>query len=252
MNIVRTVELGPNERMTVVADKVALCEATAELIAKSAQEAIAARGRFTIALSGGSTPKQLYELLATEPWRDRLDWSKVHLFWGDERYVPPTDAQSNFRMTSEALISKISIPAKNIHRIPTQPYSPQSGANKYEDTLRALLGEHPQIDFNLLGVGTNGHTASLFPHRPTLEIRNRLVVADFIPEVNMDRITMTLPVINDSRLIVFLVSGADKAQVVHDVLRGPRQPEQLPSQLVHPAGGELIWLVDEAAAELVR
>ena len=252
MNISRTVELGPNEKLMVAPDFPSLIEANAEMIVNAAQDAIAQRGRFTIALSGGSTPKPLYELMATEPWRNRVDWSKTHFFWGDERYVPPTDKQSNFKMANDAWISKVPVPAENVYRIPTQPETPEDAAQDYEDEIRKLLGSRPQIDFNLLGVGTNGHTASLFPGRPTLHVRDRLVIADDIPEVKMWRITFTFPFINDSRLIVFLVSGKDKASVMQEVLRGARDPERLPSQLIHPNGGQLVWLADEAAAELVR
>jgi 6-phosphogluconolactonase len=190
--------------------------------------------------------------MASEPWRDRVDWSKTHFFWGDERYVPATDKQSNFKMANDAWISKIPVPAENIHRIPTQPEAPEEAAQNYENEIRKLFGSRPQIDFNLLGVGTNGHTASLFPGRPTLHERARLVVADDIPEVNMWRITFTVPLINDSRLILFLVSGKEKAAVMKEVLQGPRDPKRLPSQLIHPNGGQLVWLADEAAASEVH
>lgn len=252
MNITRTVELGPKARLLVTKDEQLLDEANAEMIAQAAHEAIAKRGRFTIALSGGAAPKPLYELMAEEPWRSHIDWSRTHFFWGDERFVPPTDSQSNFKLANDAWLSRIPVRPENIHRVPTQPLEPEEAAKKYEDEIREFFGAHPQVDFNLLGVGTNGHTASLFPHRPTLDIRDRLVISDYIPEVKMNRITWTVPFINASRIILFLVAGKDKASIMHEVLRGPRDPQRLPSQLIHPEGGTLTWLADEAAAAEVH
>ncbi len=252
MNLVKEIQFRDKGKVLVTEDAHALYEAAAEMFAKTAKEAIAKRGRYTVALSGGSTPRALYQLLATEPWRDRIDWSKTHFFWGDERWVPPTDKQSNYRMANEALLSKIPVPSENVHRIDTTNGEPAESAEEYEEEVRKFFGPDPRFDLDLLGIGTNGHTASLFPHRPTLHEREHLVVADYIDEVKMNRITFTFPLINASRLNLFLVSGGDKATVLKDVLRGPIQPEQLPSQLVRASGGsELIWLIDApAAAEL--
>jgi 6-phosphogluconolactonase len=249
MNLSRTVNLDEKGKVIVIPDASSLYEAAAEMVVQAAADAIAKRGRFTIALSGGSTPKALYALLATHPWRARIDWSKTHFFWGDERWVPSTDKDSNYRMTNEALLSKIAVPLENIHRTETDSGEPQESAAKYEQEIRKFFGARPQFDLILLGLGTNGHTASLFPHQPTLNVRDRLVVADYIDEVKMNRITFTVPLINDSRTILFLASGKDKASVLEDVLRGPRDPQRLPSQLIRAAEeGSLIWLADAAAA----
>lgn len=251
MKVSRTADLGEKGKVVVVPDTSSLYQAAAEMVVQSAADSITQRSRFTIALSGGSTPKALYSLLATEPWRNRIDWSKTHFFWGDERWVPSSDKQSNYRMAYEALLSRIPVPAANIHRVQTDSGNPSVSADEYEQEIRKFFGD-PQFDFNLLGIGTNGHTASLFPHRPTLKRLDRLVVADYIDEVKMNRITFTVPLINDSRSIVFLVSGKEKAAVLNEVLRGPEDPERLPSQLIRAdAGGNLIWLIDAAAAEIL-
>jgi 6-phosphogluconolactonase len=251
MNIVRTIDYHEKGKVLVAPGTQALDEANAEMIVQAAADAIAARGRFTIALSGGSTPKPLYALMASDPWRNRIDWSKTHFFWGDERWVPSTSTQSNYKLANDAWLAKIPVPQENLHRMQTDRGEPEEAAEEYENHIRNFFGKDPQFDFNLLGIGTNGHTASLFPGRPTLQIRDRLVVADNIPEVHMWRITFTVPLINNSREIVFLVAGADKAHVLKEVLRGPHEPERLPSQLIRANHGSLIWLMDEpAAAEL--
>jgi 6-phosphogluconolactonase len=252
MNITRTLDYHEKGKVLVAPDTTALDEANAEMIVQSAADAIAARGRFTIALSGGSTPKPLYALMASEPWRNRVDWSRTHFFWGDERWVPSTSNQSNYKLANDAWLSKIPVPQENIHRMQTDRGEPEEAAEEYENHIRHFFGNDPQFDFNLLGIGTNGHTASLFPGRPTLQIRDRLVVADNIPEVHMWRITFTVPVINNSRQIVFLVAGAEKAHILHEVLRGPLEPERLPSQLIRANNGSLIWLMDEPAAAELR
>ena len=248
MKQARTIELGQKGQLLVVPDAPSLFEAAAELLVNSATEAIAQRGRFSVALSGGSTPKALYQLLATDPWRTRVDWSRTHVFWGDERWVPSTDKDSNYRMTHESLLSKLPIPSANIHRIETDSGEPQESAAKYEQEICRVLGPRPRFDLILLGLGTNGHTASLFPHCPALAVRDRLVVSDYIEEVKMHRITFTVPLINDAQCDMFLVSGPDKADVFHKILLGPHDPQCLPSQLIEPQNGTLIWLADEAAA----
>ncbi len=249
MNLIQEIELGDKGKVLVVPDASALNQAAAELFAQSAADAIHERDRFTVALSGGSTPRALYQLLASDVWRDGVDWSKTHFFWGDERWVPSTDKQSNFRMANEALLSKVPVPPGNVHRIETGDGEPAESAEEYEEEIRKFFGGRPQFDLDLLGLGANGHTASLFPHRPTLHVRDRLVVADYIDEVKMNRITFTVPLINASRTNLFLVNGAEKAAVLKDVLHGPDIPEQLPSQLVRASNGStLLWLVDAAAA----
>lgn len=252
MKLSRTLDLDRKGKLLVTPDPPALFEAAAELFLHAATEAIKERALFSVALSGGSTPKALFQLLATDPWRLRVDWRKTHLFWGDERWVPSTDSRSNYHMTNKALLSKVPIPAENIHRVQTDGGEPQEAAAKYESEIRTLLGSDPQFDLNLLGLGTNGHTASLFPHRPTLETRDRLVVADYVDEVQMYRITFTVPLINASRNILFLLGGKDKAEVLKEVLRGPHNPQQLPAQLIEAPRGTLTWLTDEATASEIR
>jgi len=241
--------------VVVCDNNAALNQEAARRFSALAAEAIAARGRFLVSLSGGSTPKALYQLLATPEWRNGINWSKSHLFWGDERFVPADDPQSNYRMTSEALLSKIPIPSGNVHAVPTQLGKAEEAAAAYEKTIRQVAGttgnEIPRFDLILLGLGENGHTASLFPHSPLLHETNRLVAADFVQEVNLYRITMTVPLINHARRGMFLVSGSGKAAVLKEVLTGPQQPEELPAQLIKLDQGMLIWLVDKPAASLL-
>jgi 6-phosphogluconolactonase len=238
------------ERIVIEESASQLSESTAELIADSSEQAIHARGFFSIALSGGSTPKGLFELLASPEWRNRIDWRKTQVVWGDDRYVPHTDPRSNYLMAKRLLLDHVDVSANNIHAIPTD-IPPDEAAQQYEKTLREVLHDpspFPAIDFNLLGMGENGHTASLFPHRPTLHESKRLVVSDFIPEVDMYRVTMTVPMINAGRKVTFLIAGQSKAAVLCDVISGPRNSGQLPAQLIRAEHGELIWLLDTAAA----
>jgi 6-phosphogluconolactonase len=230
-----------------------VASAAAELFVNVAAQSISARGRFRGALSGGSAPREVYESLATAPITSRVEWNYVELFWGDERYVSPDDRHSNYRMTAEALLRHIQIPRGNIHRVPTEISPPQDCAKAYEKDLRQSFGESvtvPEFDLIYLGLGTDGHTASLFPHSTTLDEKSRLVVADFVSEINSWRITMTAPLLNRGRTVAFLITGQQKAQVLREVLLGPRDPERLPAQLINPKG-KLLWLVDEPAAALL-
>ena len=239
-------------KMVVCPDSEALNLTAAGYLAEVAREAIAARGRFAIALAGGSTPKPLYELLASSPWRTQIDWARVHVFWGDERLVPPDHADSNYRMVNTALLSKVPINATHVHRVPTELGDPDAVAAAYEKTIlqdfNAGVGEIPRFDVSVLGLGANGHTASLFPNTSSLAEKQKLVMAEFIQELDQFRVTMTLPLINHSRNIVFLVSGAGKASVVKEVLSGPNDPRRLPAQLIRPDDGTLAWMLDKAAA----
>src|SRR4051794_18477305 len=234
-------------------DRDALNVGAAEFCAGVAREAIAVRGRCMVSLSGGSTPKSLYALLAKPHWNEQFDWKHIHLFWGDERCVPIDHPDSNFGMVRRELLSKIDISADNVHRFKTELNDPNAVAADYEKTVREVFAvqtpEIPTFDLALLGLGENGHTASLFPHSPALHEAARLVVADYVEEVKTYRLTMTAPLINASRQITFLVSGAAKAQVMKDVLEGPRRPEELPAQLIRPSSsdGEVTWLTDKAA-----
>lgn len=228
-----------------------------EYFVGTAREATAARGRFTVALAGGSTPKPLYEMLASPPWRTQIDWGNVHMFWGDERLVPADHHESNYRMVNLALLSKVPVVATHVHRVPTDLGDPDTVATAYERTLRRHLtangGEFPRLDLTILGLGADGHTASLFPYSDSLREERKLVVASQPPQLGPHRITMTVPMINQSRHILFLVSGAAKASVVKDVIAGQSDPQRLPAQLICPTHGTQVWMLDEAAAaELPR
>lgn len=228
-----------------------LFESGAEEILRAASEAVADRGRFTIALSGGSTPKSLYTLLATNA-RTSLPWDRTYFFWGDERHVPPTDAESNYRMADEAMLSKIPVPAANVFRVPAENPDANAVAAAYEQTIRQFFalepGAFPRFDMILLGMGPDGHTASLFPGTDALKERTKLVVANWVEKLKTSRLSFTLPVLNAARCVAFLVSGTDKAPVLKTVLEGDAPGEQYPAKLVRPSDGKLIWLIDRAAA----
>jgi 6-phosphogluconolactonase len=239
--------------LRVYPDPEQLASAAAELFVQIAAESTGARGRFRVALSGGSTPRRMFELLAADAFRTRVDWNSVDIFWGDERYVSADDRDSNYHMTAETLLRHVPVPAANIQRVPTEMSPPQAAAEAYEREIRQCFREQqsvPQFDLIYLGLGTNGHTASLFPHSPALQETTRLVFADFVQEVNSWRISMSVPLLNRGRSVAFLIAGQEKAQVLWEVLLGPGDPERLPAQLIAPEG-ELLWLVDRAAAALV-
>jgi 6-phosphogluconolactonase len=228
-----------------------LFEAAAEEVVRTANEAVAQRGRFTIALSGGSTPKNLYNLLATNA-RTALPWDRMFFFWGDERHVPPTDPESNYQMVEEAMLSKIPVAAGNVFRIKAENPDAAAASEDYEQTLKKFFalepGQFPRFDLILLGMGPDGHTASLFPGTAALQEKSRLVVANWVEKMKTHRITLTLPVLNAARCITFLVSGTDKATVLREVLEENVPAEQYPAKLVKPSDGKLIWLIDRAAA----
>lgn len=235
--------------LKVFDDLDALARAAAEEIAKSAQEAIAERGRFTIALSGGSTPKPVYRLLAHAP---RIDWRRVHVFWGDERHVPPDHAESNFGMAHGELLSKIPIPPENVHRMRAENPNVERAADEYAWTLRSAFnleeGELPRFDLVLMGIGDDGHTASLFPGSDAVREQSRLVIAPWVEKLGAHRITLTPPVFNHARLALFLVSGEEKADALKSILEGGFEPDLHPAQIVKPGEGRLVWMVDRAAA----
>lgn len=238
--------------MEVFRDAPALAEGAARRFGELAGGAIGARGRFVVALSGGSTPKALLGLLAGSPYREGIDWGRVHVVWGDERCVPPDDAQSNYRMAREALLDHLPIPAEQIHRMPAEDPDHEAAADAYAATLRALFGlapgELPRFDLIHLGLGTEGHTASLFPGSPALRERERLVAAPWVEKLGAYRITLTPPVINAAREAQFLVAGAEKAAIVRAIMTAPHNPDELPAQVVAPTDGRLLWLLDAAAA----
>jgi len=230
----------------------ALMQTAATGIADAARTAIAAHGTFSIALSGGSTPRTLYELLATPAMAGDIAWEHVHVFWGDERHAGPNDAESNYRMAREALLDKVALPPANIHRIPAELPDPETVAVAYADDLRRAFnlepGEFPRLDLILLGMGDDGHTASLFPHSAALQERTRLVLANPVPKLDTTRITLSVPTINNAARIWFLITGGSKAAVLKAVLEGPEQPDTYPSQLISPVDGELVLLLDTMAA----
>ncbi len=228
-------------------DTAALTLAAADHIITLANTAIGERGRFTLALSGGSTPKPVYERLATQ--RDRIDWTKAQLFWGDERTVPPNHADSNYHLAYETLLKHIEHECGNIQRLRGE-LDPTLAAAEYETKLRASFpGEAlPRFDLMLQGMGDDGHTASLFPHTAALHERERLVVANYVEKLQTWRLTFTVPLINAARQVTFLIAGANKADPLYEVLHGKRQPEVYPSQLIQPVDGHLTLMVDAAAA----
>ncbi len=242
----------PARIIRIFPDVEALSQAAAVEFVRCAGEAVAARGRFTVALSGGSTPKRLYQLLTTEPYRSQTDWGRVEVFWGDERCVPPDHKDSNYRMAREAMLAQLPIPAEHIHRMEAERADREAAARDYETVLARVFGvssggEPPPFDLLLMGMGPDGHTASLFPHTQALDETRRWVVPNHVPQLNTDRMTMTRPILNRGREVLFLVAAADKAERLAEVLAGPADPKRLPSQSIQPEG-QLVWFVESAAA----
>jgi len=242
--------------MQVLPDPTALAATGAEYVVRACREAVAVRGGFAVALSGGETPKLLYARLAEEPRRSAIPWDKVQVFWGDERCVPPTDPRSNFRMAQEALLARVPVTLERLHRIPAERADLDQAARDYAEELRRYLPQTPdgwpRLDLVLLGLGEDAHTASLFPETPALREASRAVVAYRVPGQDIGRVTLTAPVLNHAAEVVFLVSGERKAEALWKVFLGPREPEATPAQLIHPvAGGRVVWLVDAAAASRI-
>jgi 6-phosphogluconolactonase len=233
----------------VLRDGEAIARALAETFTRTASESILERGSFSVALSGGNTPRAAYRLLSRE--RSQLDWGKVFVYFGDERCVPPDDPASNYRMAREAFLDAVPIPSVNVFRMAGE-IDPGMAANEYASKLRAGLGNVPHFDLVLLGLGEDGHTASLFPGTAPDVDGTSLVRAVYAQAQEMWRITITPPVINAARSVVFAVEGAAKALAVAAVLEGPHDPVALPAQIVQPKSGPPIWLVDEAAASLLH
>lgn len=235
----------------IVPDNATLARAAAQEFHRLAEAAVQDRGHFSVALSGGNTPRAVYSLLASE--HKQLPWDRIHIFFGDERHVPPDHPDSNFRMASESLLSKVPIPEKNIHRVHAE-LDAEAAAAEYDQQLVNFfhLGNHdcPRFDLIFLGIGEDGHTASLFPESKALSEASRRVVANWVEKFKTFRITLTLPVLNHASEVVFLVSGADKAQILSQVLQpGTRK---YPAQDVQPENGRLLWLVDQDAGSLLR
>ena len=227
--------------------------ASARLFASHVEQAVATRGIARVAISGGSTPRGMFDLLAdpAKPFAETVPWDKLQLFWVDERCVPPDHPDSNYLMTKESLLSKVGIPESNVFRMEGE-LDPEEAASRYESTLRNTMklegAESPLFDLVLLGMGDDGHTASLFPHTEAIHEMSRLVVANHVPQKDTWRISLTWPVINHAAEVAFEIVGLDKAGVLAEVLTGPRDPERLPSQLIRPANGKLLFLLDESAA----
>ena len=237
--------------LVVLPTPAALTDEAARRFAELAEAAIQRNGRFTVALSGGSTPRALHQRLAQPPLSTAIDWSKVLVFWGDERFVPPDSEDSCFRMARETLLDHIPIPAANIFPVPTVGGTPESADNAYAETLVVQFdSQTPRFDLILLGMGPDGHTASLFPGHPEPSApSDELVVAvHSAPKPPPTRISCTYQVLNAAEHVLFLVAGPDKAATLREVLRGPLAIARLPAQGVRPARGELVWLVDQAAA----
>jgi len=242
-----------NREVQILPDAAAIARRAAEQIVESAAAAVKERGVFTISLAGGSTPKTLYTLLATDPaFKSKMPWDKTQFFFGDERHVPPDDSESNFRMANESMLSKLSLKPEQVFRIKAEYEDAEKAAKEYEQTLRSWFklsdGQLPRFDVLLLGMGEEGHTLSLFPGTKALHDNGRLVMSNWVGKFFTTRITTTAPVASNSALVIFMITKADKALALKAVLEGPYEPEQLPSQLIQPKNGKLLWLVDTTAA----
>ncbi len=241
------------DEIRIVEGEAELSLQAAEMFAQRATEAMNRRGRFTVALSGGSTPRAIHRRLTEAPFRNRIDWDKVEFLWGDERAVAPDHEDSNYRMARETLLDRVPTPPKRIHRMPAEREDLDAAAREYQAEIASACGvaadgDPPAIDLVLLGMGPDGHTASLFPHTEVLQPTGRWVVGNYVPKLNTHRMTMTPTLINRAACVVFVVNGEDKAAPLAEVLEGPPDAERLPSQLIRPSPGELIWLVDRHAA----
>jgi len=241
-----------NSRDIVICrDATDLYQRTAERFVELADKAAQDSGRFTVALSGGSTPKGLYELLALDAYKERIPWSKVHIFWGDERCVALDHPDSNYRMVREALLSRIVLPAENVHRMAGE-LEPGIAAGEYENELQKYFrlpeGVLPRFDLVLLGVGEDGHTASLFPGSEALAESRHLAVANYVEKLGAHRLTLTFPVLNHAAEVVFLVSGRNKAHIVNEILAKAGGSERFPAARVRPVAGRVTWMVTQGAA----
>lgn len=241
-------------RLLVFPDAAALAREAATRFVRLSQQFIASDGIFHAALAGGSTPRELYRLLASDEFRPQISWSKVHLFWSDERPVPPDHPDSNYGMARKELISRIPIPPANVHRMEAESADLEQAAERYQDALRSVVPRDssgfPRLHLIILGLGSDGHTASLFPDSPALPPTSRWVDAPFVEHLRSRRLTLTLPVLNAAHHVLFLVSSGEKGEALRSVVEGAAQPP-LPAQLVRPADGELVFLADAAAARLV-
>jgi 6-phosphogluconolactonase len=247
-------DYGERGRVAIVADARALAEAAAETLIAAVAEAIAERGRAVVSLAGGSTPQRMGELLATDEYRGRIDWSRLHVFWGDERWVPLEHPECNAGEAIRTFLDDVDIPAPQVHPYHTHLEPPRAAARQYEEQLREVFGAEalPRFDLIFLGVGDDGHTASLFPGADAINEKHDWVVAYEVPKLSAIRLSLTPPVLNAARRVAFVVGGGGKAHVLHTILDGGLDVDETPAQVVRPANGELVWLVDVAAAELLE
>lgn len=226
--------------------------AAAEFITEKIETVLKTRDRFTIALSGGSTPKRLHQLLAEAPYRNRIDWTRLHIFWGDERYVPLEDERNNAKMAYDTLLNKVPVPAEQIHIMRTDLPDPEESARQYEAILHTYFdGEENSFDLLLLGMGDDGHTLSLFPGTEVIHETGKWCTAFFLKQQEMFRVTLTRTIANQSACILFLTTGKAKAPALKEVLEGPPNINIYPSQVIQPVNGTTHWIVDEAAASLL-
>lgn len=240
-------------QVRILADGAAIAQSAAQVFVRAALAGVKQKGSFTVALAGGSTPKALYHLLVSEArFRAQVPWDLMTLFFGDERNVGPDDADSNFRMATEAMLSRAPLKTEQVHRIKGEYKDTEQAAFEYEQVLREYFrpgaGQFPRFDLVLLGMGSEGHTASLFPGTKALQEKSRIVTRNWVGKLFTERITLTAPAINAAAEVLFMVAGADKMLALKAVLEGPHEPEQLPAQMIQPENGSLLWLVDTAAA----
>ena len=240
----------------ILADGAAIAQRAAQEFVRAAANSVRAKNAFNVALAGGSTPKALYNLLVNDAkLRAQVPWDKLHLFFGDERHVPPDHADSNYRMANETMIAKSPLKPEQVTRIKGEYSDPDQAAQEYEEALRDYFklkdGEYPFLDLVLVGMGNEGHTLSLFPGTKALHADGRIVVRNWIGKLYTERITLTAPAASNSAEVLFMVTGADKAPALKAVLEGPFEPEQLPAQLLQPKKGKLLWLVDTAAGSML-
>ena len=244
----------------------AIARRVAQEFVQAATAAVSEKGSFSVALSGGSTPEALYSLLANETaLRAQLPWDKMYFYFGDERSVGPDDADSNFRMANETMLSKVPIKPEQVFRIRGEYKESEKAAQEYDEALRSSFeigkgkiavgkigeGQFPRFDLVLLGMGNEGHTASLFPGTKALHETKRIAVRNWVGKLYTNRITLTAPAINHAARVIFMVTGADKALALKGVLEGPYEPEQLPAQMIQPSNGQLLWLVDTIAGGML-
>lgn len=225
-----------------------LSKTVADWMVNYIQQTLKQQDRFTIALSGGNTPKKLHLLLTSNRYKDKIDWSRMHIFWGDERYVPYTDDRNNAKIAFDTLLNKVSVPPSQIHRIQTD-ILPAESALAYERILHQYFPNGKSFDLVLLGIGDNAHTLSLFPGYDTVHEKEKWVISVFLKEQDMYRITLTAPVVNNAANIIFLVSGTDKAEAIHHITGNEFNPDKYPAQIIKPVNGKLYYFLDEAAAK---